>query len=635
MTVRGSSSSARPFALLPCGRVSFAFVLLVAVLFVSLSPVFAAEPKRVMLLFSFGREFKPWSEYAKAIREELYRQTPWPLDITEHSLVSARFTGDDTEKPFVEYLRALYATHPPDVIISLGAPAAAFVQQYRRELFPNSPMVLTAVEQRRVRYSTLTQNDAVVPVHINYRAAIENILRVLPNTKRISIVVGTSPIEKFWRAEIAKESEPLEDLVEFRWYDDMSFEEILQDAASLPSGSAIFWELMLVDAAGEVHEGDAALSRLHDVASAPIFSYDDSFFGRDIVGGPLLSVADGSRQAAAVALRILGGENAGAIRAAPIEFAGPKFDWREMQRWGISERLLPPGSEVDFRAAGLWELYRWQLVTIIVIFLVQSALIARLLYERRKRRHAEVQARRRLSELAHMNRHATVGELSASIAHEINQPLGAILNNAEAATMLLASQSPDLLELSTIVNEIKRDDERASHVIQRLRVMLRNKEVFEQKEVDVNDLVDSVHRFLLTHASASNVYLDTALATDKLTVIGDHVQLQQVMLNLIMNGMEALNGAPNGFRHVISRTFADNGAVVVSVSDSGTGIPRDNLEALFEPFFTTKSNGIGMGLAISRSIVELHGGRIWAENRIDHGATFYMSLPAAKSAAMH
>jgi hypothetical protein len=119
----------------------------------------AAEPKRVMLLHSFGREFRPWSEYAKAIRIELYRQSPWPLDIHDHSLITARFSDPNAELAFVEYLRALYAKHRLDLIISLGAPAAGFVQRHRDQLFPITPMLYTAVEQRRVRYSSLTENE--------------------------------------------------------------------------------------------------------------------------------------------------------------------------------------------------------------------------------------------------------------------------------------------------------------------------------------------------------------------------------------------------------------------------------------------------------------------------------------------
>src|SRR5262249_29861355 len=150
------------------------------------------EPKRVMLLHSFGRDFKPWSDYARTIRAELDRQSPWPLDIVDHSLVTARSSDENPEPAFVEYLRALFGKRPPDLIVSIGAPAVAFIQRHRQQLFPRTPMVFTAVDQRRVQFSVLTENDSVVSVNINYFRAFENILQVLPDTKTVAVVVGTS-----------------------------------------------------------------------------------------------------------------------------------------------------------------------------------------------------------------------------------------------------------------------------------------------------------------------------------------------------------------------------------------------------------------------------------------------------------
>src|SRR5262249_41469623 len=165
----------------------------------------------------------------------------------------------------------------------------------------------------------------------------------------------------------------------FTWTDTMSFADILKQAAKLPPHSAIFWELMLVDAAGVVHEGGGALASLHSVANAPIFSYDESFFGHDIVGGPILSVAETSRQTASVGLRILGGEKPGDIHIPPVQFAAPVFDWREMQRWAIAENRLPPGSEIRFRTSTMWERYRPQISAVSALILLQTALILWLL----------------------------------------------------------------------------------------------------------------------------------------------------------------------------------------------------------------------------------------------------------------
>jgi len=591
---------------------------------------FAAEPKRVMLLHSFGQGFKPWSEYAKAIRVELERQSPWPLDITEHSLVTARSPDEDPEVPFVEYLRALSAKRLPDIIVSIGAPAAAFVQRHRQQLFAATPMVLMAVDQRRVQYSDLTANDTAVAVRINYLSAFENILQVLPDTKDVLVVVGTSPIEKFWKETIGKEVEPLANRIKLSWTDELSFEALLKQASALPPHTAIFWELMIVDAAGVVHEGDTPLTRLHAVANAPIFSYDESFFGSGVVGGPLLLVADSSQQAAAVAVRILGGEKPGEIRAPPVQFASPMFDWREMQRWGVSEGRLPPGSKILFRGPTAWEQYHAYILAVTAAILIQAALIIWLLYEHRRRRVAEVEARHRMSELAHMNRRATVGELSASLAHELNQPLGSILTNAETAELIANSPSPDMAEIKEIMADIKRDDLRAAEIIRRLRNILK-KAPSETRDLDLNEVVREVFDFLAVQAGARGVALSNVPAQQMLQVHGDRIQVQQVILNLILNGMEAMADAPAGQRKIIGRLAQlDEAFAEISIYDFGSGISSADLEKVFDPFFTTKMEGMGMGLSIARTIVEAHGGRIWAENHAAGGAVFRFTLPLAK-----
>ena len=303
----------------------------------------AAEPKRVMLLHSFGREFRPWNVYANTIRTELGLQSPWPLDVIEHSLIAARFSDDDSEIAFVEYLRALYAKRPFDLVICLGAPAVDFIQRHRQELFPSTPMLFTSVAERRIRPSSLTENDTVVAITQDFPAIIENILRVLPDTKTVAVVTGNSSIERWWLDVLRKEFAPFADRLSFIWYNERSFEDILRHAATLPPHSAIFWHQMNIDAAGVVHGGDKALPALYAVANAPIFSFTDAFFGKEVVGGPMNSVVEGSRLAVAAALRILDGEKAGDIKIPPIGFATPKFDWRLMQRWGISEKPPPAG----------------------------------------------------------------------------------------------------------------------------------------------------------------------------------------------------------------------------------------------------------------------------------------------------
>ena len=563
------------------------------------------------------------------MRAELDRQSRWQLDIQEHSLVAARSTDTQPEVRFIEYLRALYLNKPPDLIIAVGAPASNFIQRHRQQMFPSAPVLFTTLEARRVDNSKLANTDTVVAVTHRFLVLFESFLRIAPDTKVIAIVNGNSPNERFWKEEMRRELEPLAGRVEIRWYDTLPYDEALKQLAALPAHSAIFWYQMIIDAAGIAHEGDRALTRLYSVANAPIFTHDDAFFGREIVGGPMHSASSGSSQAVSVAMRILDGETPGDIKTPPSEFAAPKYDWRELQRWKINENLLPSDSTVYFRVPTPWERYRWQIVLVSSVMVLQAFLITALLHQRRRIYAAEVDARQRMAELARVNRYSTAGELTSSIAHELNQPLGSILTNAETAELMLKSPNPDIAEVREILADIRRDDQRAGEVIHRLRSLLK-KTPFELKIVDLNEIVRETTEFLAGLADARGVELMTTASETALRIEGDHIQLQQVILNLVVNAMDAMTELAEPQRIVRIATGAVDGRAELSVLDTGSGIPADMLKTIFEPFFTTKEHGMGMGLSIARTIVEAHGGRIWADNRATGGAAFRISLPLAR-----
>jgi two-component system sensor kinase FixL len=239
---------------------------------------------------------------------------------------------------------------------------------------------------------------------------------------------------------------------------------------------------------------------------------------------------------------------------------------------------------------------------------------------------------RHRDELAHVTRIATMGELAASLAHELNQPLTAILSNAQAAQRFLAAGPAALEELREILEDIVQDDNRASEVIQRLRAMVKKEELaFTPLDIAgvVRDVAGLVHSDAILHGVPIVLELDAGLTP----VLGDKVQLQQVMLNLLLNAFDAMKDVLPSEREVVVKADSDGAErVAVSVRDRGTGLASDKLETIFQPFFTTKKDGLGMGLSISRSIVEAHGGRLWAENNRDGGATFHVVLPAVPAA---
>jgi C4-dicarboxylate-specific signal transduction histidine kinase len=232
-------------------------------------------------------------------------------------------------------------------------------------------------------------------------------------------------------------------------------------------------------------------------------------------------------------------------------------------------------------------------------------------------------------DLAHVARVSTMGQLASALAHELNQPLGAILRNAEAGELILKQNPPDCEEVRAILADIRQDDQRAGAVIDRMRSLLQRRNL-ELEPLSVKQLLDQVMVFVRAEMLARRVTLQMDLPPSLPMVRGDRVHLQQVLLNLLVNGADALNGSPTGQRRLeVQACRAGNQAVEVAVRDTGHGIAVEKLAQLFEPFFTTKSSGMGIGLAISKTIVEAHGGRIWAENNADGGATFRFTLKVA------
>ncbi|HMF45308.1 MAG TPA: PAS domain S-box protein [Candidatus Udaeobacter sp.] len=245
-----------------------------------------------------------------------------------------------------------------------------------------------------------------------------------------------------------------------------------------------------------------------------------------------------------------------------------------------------------------------------------------------ERKQAELEAARQRSELAHLSRVTTLGELSGSLAHELNLPLGAILSNAQAAQRMLANGGIDVAEFREILNEIVSENKRAAEVIRRLRLWLQKGEV-QHQSLRINRVVRDVLKLIRTDLISQNVSVDTELARNLPAVTGDGVQLQQVLVNLVVNGCDAMANCDTRERRLLVRTGVENGgsAVIVSVTDQGGSVPEEKMEQIFEPFFTTKEKGMGLGLSVCRTIIAAHRGKLWATNNADRGATFHLMLP--------
>jgi signal transduction histidine kinase len=414
--------------------------------------------------------------------------------------------------------------------------------------------------------------------------------------------------------------------LELTYVTDLPLEAVAAKVAALPDRTIVLLVSFMGDPGGRTFTSVEALERLAETSRVPIYGMGGLFMGRGIVGGRLIDFETQGVRAGQLGLRLLRGEKLG-----PADIVTPTntyvFDWRQLRRRGLQENRLPPGSVIRFREPSAWERYRWPIIGTLALVLLESLLIAGLVVQRVRRKRAEAEAAQQRGQLAHVQRVTAVSELAATLAHEINQPLGAIVSNAEAACQLVDPATPRRTDLLETLGDIIDDGQRASEVIRRLRAMLRTG-VPEEKPCDLNGLIVDVLRLLDADLARAGVSTELRLREDLPRVRGDAIQLQQVILNLALNAEDAMGDGADGPRRLTVETAKRApDRVEVCVRDNGVGVTGADLERIFEPFVTTKTTGLGMGLSISRSIVEAHGGTIRAERNPDRGLSVRVELP--------
>jgi len=621
-------------------RSTFASVLLWSVALGTMVPSIpalaqSAPPARKQILFLYDEDqaaFPGLARIDRSLRESFQAGLGKAVDFHTESLDNSQFQRPDYDLILADYYRRKYASKKLDLIVAVLQPSLDFLVRHGEKVFPGVPIVFCGIEASMLETRNLRPNVTGVLVQREFSPTLELALRLQPDIQNVFVLGGTSTFDRHLLAIARRDLKPYEDRVAVTYLVDLSMEALLKAVSTLPARSAILFTTIFTDGAGRSFVPHEALSSVAAAANAPVYVALDQYVGTGAVGGNVYSVDTHGVQAAELGLQVLRGATPLSL---PIREVGSQialFDARQLRRWGLDEKRLPSGSVIRYRDPSAWELYRWYIVTAIALLLVQSALIGGLLVTRTRRHQAEEEARRQREELAHVLRVTTIGELTASLAHEISQPLSAISLNAQAAEQLLGRGPQEASEAREALGDIVADVKRAAQIIERVRVLFR-KQHLEPVAVDVNALIEDVVRLLHNTLLSRRIDMRLALGQRMSPVLGDPVQLEQVVLNVVVNACDAIAAVEDGPRVITILTWQPEPTrQSIEVVDTGIGVKEADLERIFEHFVTTKPQGLGMGLAISCSIIKAHGGRMWATRNPHRGLTMHIELPSASKA---
>jgi signal transduction histidine kinase len=587
-------------------------------------------PIRVLLLHPDDLHARQVIAADAATRAALLAALPQTIEFYSEGFETLRLTGAHLqEAAFVEQLLKKYGSDPPNLIITHGE-MFGVVMRHRAELWPEIPLMFVDVAEQRVRAGELPAGIPRISVDVDFAGTFALARRLQPEARRVLVVFGTTDHDQYWGQYVMHMLEPYRNLMKTEATDKSPMDATLRKVAAMDRNTIVIYVSVVRDQTGRSFVTQEVAERLAETSKAPMYSAFGSTMGLGLVGGSITRATDAKAFAVGeTARRLLKGEPAADIPNAPAVQPGCAVDWRAVQHWQIDASRIPASCRIFFREPSFISRHPVEVIGPIVLAALLGSLSVGWLRQRRRGERAEAEVEKQREELAHAGRLVSAGHLTASITHEINQSLTAILSNAEAGSMLLSQENPPLNEIKQIFDDIGADDLRAAEVIRRLRALL-TKHAIERRSVFPNQIISETLKLLEPMTKALQITVYCRLIDPAPVLEGDSIQLQQVLLNLLMNAVEATKEAPVERRYIRIHTDVDSESnYSVSVSDSGPGISPEQMSNLFKPFFSTKPNGMGLGLFLVRSIVEAHGGTVGATSD-GIGATFHITIPFKK-----
>ena len=591
------------------------------------------ENKRVLILFNNDSYTATQVTIDRALRSTLKNGSSVPVETYSEYVGNTR-AGTGYEQEFVSLLRRKYEGKKFDVIFGVGQFPVGLLLRHRTELFPGTPIVSLAVDQRLV--SDLHPAPGLTGVwgEINFKPNLQLALELHPGTKRVVMIQGTSEVDKDWATRAQEDFREYESRLEFSYLSGLTVPEMRNALAGLPPHTIVFFVSSIRDKAGNTYESPDYLRQVAPASAAPIYGTTEAHLGNGIVGGSLLSFEALGTEGGRVGLRLLAGEKPEEIAAHGIVGLS-MFDWRELRRWGVAEGRLPPGSIVRFKELTFWERYKWRIIGALTLILLQTAFIAVLLIERKRRRRANQLLDRLNAELedriaartAALNSKSRELETFAySVAHDLKAPLRGIDGYSR---LLLEDHLADLNdEGRSFLQTIQSSTQEMSQLIDDLLEYSRlERREFKTDRLELGPFITSVVEQKKREVTEHDI--DFVVSVNGGSIVADANGLIQSLRNYLDNAIKFTRKVPQPCIEVGSKETTKS--FLVWVHDNGVGFDMKYHDRIFDIFQRLNPGeeypGTGIGLAIVRKAMERMGGRAWAESEPGRGATFYLEIP--------
>jgi signal transduction histidine kinase len=587
--------------------------------------------KNVVILFSYSSTLPALQNILEGFKSTFYGSNDEPVNLILEYLDSGRSGNEEYAKYIIDMYNKKAKEIKIDLFVTVGPGMNALLLKYGDDELKSGKMINVDIDiPKRIPLQDLNvKNGVEIVAKFQVTKTLREEFELFPDFRNVFVISGVSKLDLFFTSLVEASKADFEPTYNLKFISGLSMDSTIRFVRKIPKNSIVIVPTYLKDALDVPFSTPEVLNIISKNSQAPVFTLSDAFGKREGgIGGYILSYNSMGREAGRIAKEILNGKEPADIKVNG-NFYLHLYDWKELKRWDLTaSKKIPAKSLFINKDTSFLDMYKWYILGL-VIFLLSQTLLILYLFRLNKRQKVLTQQMQKTEnmhrELIREDRISKMAELTASLSHELNQPLNAIQLNVQAGLQFLESGKLNDKLIRDIFERISRDDNRAGELIRSVRSMMKL-ELREMGKVDINNVIqETVHIY---NTEAANLHIQIRINSHEppAFVTGDKIQIQQVILNFMVNAARAMRHNVPEKKVIEINQISDSNNVTVSVRDFGTGINEGIKDNLFDPFITSHESGFGIGLAVCRTIIERHTGEIWAENMPDGGAEFSFRL---------